>query len=286
MFSYPCDIILFNSSKPQNIMKNILWVLSLSAGIIILLLFGFVYFIRTIFKQKKISEMKNDFINNMTHEFNTPLANISLAYETLRDKGKISVDDHSNRVVGIIQSETERLKENVARILNLSTIERNGINLQYEQIDVCTLLQSSMARLELKIKQKNAQLNFIRHEKEISVTGDRLHLTNAVENIIDNALKYSNGDCKIDIEISNAGPDVQISITDNGIGMSKDELKNIFEKFYRVQHGNIQNDRGFGLGLNYVKYIVEAHGGNITVSSRPGKGSCFKISLNNNERKN
>jgi two-component system, OmpR family, phosphate regulon sensor histidine kinase PhoR len=285
MFSYPYDIILYSASKPQNIMKNILWVLSLSAGIILLLLFGFIYFIRTILKQKKISEMKNDFINNMTHEFNTPLANISLAYETLRDKGKIAIDDHSNRVVGIIQSETDRLKENVVRILKLSTIDRNGVHLYPEEIDVCGLLQGVVSRLELKIKQKNAQVTFCKSDEAFSVMGDRLHITNAIENIIDNALKYSNESCIIDIDIIKTKLNIIINICDNGIGMSRTELKKIFEKFYRVQHGNIQNDRGFGLGLNYVKYIVEAHGGNISVSSKPGKGSCFKISLKNNEPK-
>jgi two-component system phosphate regulon sensor histidine kinase PhoR len=285
MFSYPYDIIFYSAGKPKNILSNILWVLSLSAGIIVLLLLGFIYFIRTILRQKKISEMKNDFINNMTHEFNTPIANISLAYETLRDKGKIMLDEHSNRIVGIIQSETDRLKENVVRILRLSSIERNGIQLNFEKIEVCCLMHGVVDRLDLKIKQKNAELNFHKNQEEVTIIGDRLHLTNAIENVIENALKYSNDKCKIDVEVNSSKSNITLTISDNGIGMSKDELKKIFDKFYRVQHGKIQNDRGFGLGLNYVKYIVEAHGGSISVSSKPGKGSSFKFSLNKNERK-
>jgi two-component system phosphate regulon sensor histidine kinase PhoR len=285
LFSYPYDIVYYSSNKPQHILKNLAWVLSLSIGIIILLLVAYLYFIRIILRQKKVSEMKNDFINNMTHEFNTPIANISLAFETLTERGKIINDDNSRRILNIIQSETGRLKDNVTRILKISSFDRTGMDLSNDKIELTELVNDAISRLELKIKSKKAVINIINPEKEIFYTGDRLHLSNAIENLIDNALKYSNEECQIEIKLFEEAGEAIISITDNGVGMSKEESEKIFEKFYRVQHGNIQNDRGFGLGLNYVKHVIDAHGGKITVKSRPGAGSCFRISLNGKERK-
>jgi two-component system phosphate regulon sensor histidine kinase PhoR len=238
---------------------------------------------RTILRQKKLSEMKNDFINNMTHEFNTPIANISLAYETLKEKGKISNDAYSEKITGIIQSETDRLQENVNRILSISSFERNGIDIFRERMEVSELINIALSRLELKIKNKNAQVKINKPESPVYFNGDKLHMTNAIENLVDNALKYGNGHSQIELELMRSESEIVIRVRDNGIGMAPEVVNKIFEKFYRVQNGNIQNDRGFGIGLNYVKYVIEAHHGKISVNSRPGAGSCFQITLNANE---
>jgi two-component system phosphate regulon sensor histidine kinase PhoR len=280
LFSYPFDIVLLANNKTQFILENILTVLLLSVGIIILLLFAYLYFIRTILRQKKLSEMKTDFINNMTHEFNTPISNISLAYETLREKGKIIDDQYSGKILCIIESETERLKDNVTRILNISSFDGNSAAMRMEDVVLSDVIDTAVSRLDLKVKQRKATINFIAPDERIEIKGDMIHLSGAIENLIDNALKYCNGSCRIEIKICRNGNGPEISISDNGIGMKKIELERIFDKFYRAQHGNIQNERGFGIGLNYVKQVIEAHGGKITATSNPGEGSCFRIYFN------
>lgn len=285
LFSKPYDIALYPYNAPRIILRNIIWILSLSIGIILLLLFAFIYFIRTILNQKKLSAMKSDFINNMTHELNTPIANISLAFETLQERNKISTDTSTIPILNIIRTETDRLKENVLRLLRISSYEKNGNGLQQERSEVSELIQNALGRLELKIRQKNAKIEFLKPDLPVYFTGDKHHLSNAFENLIDNALKYSNGDCRITVELIRSDAEIIIRVKDNGIGIESKEKNRIFEKFYRIQHGNIQNARGFGIGLNYVKNVIESHGGIIDVSSNPGKGSCFEITLNENERK-
>ncbi|MEO8211079.1 MAG: HAMP domain-containing sensor histidine kinase [bacterium] len=279
LFSFPYDITLYTKNKSTYILKSILSGLLLSIGIILMLLFSYIYFIRTINRQRKLSEMKSDFINNLTHEFNTPISNISLAYETLWDQGKIMKDSFSERAVNIIHGETERLKENVSRILKISTFEGDKFSISREEIDLTEIINEAIERLSLRINQKKALINFPKPEENIIIVGDRSHLSGAIENLIENALKYCNVNCEINIEVQKQNGVPVISIADNGIGIKTEELGKIFEKFYRIQHGNIQNERGFGLGLNYVKQVIEAHGGKITVSSRHGEGSCFRISL-------
>lgn len=280
LFSYPYDIILYAKNKSLFILSNILTILLLSMGIILILLFAYIYFIRIINRQKKLSEMKNDFINNLTHEFNTPISNISLAYETLWENEKIVKDSFSERTVHILRGETERLKENVTRILNISAFEGERISMSREDVELPQIISNAIERLSLKINKKKAVINFSLPKEPIIIQGDPSHLSGAIENLIDNALKYCNSNCMINIDIKKEDGVPVISITDNGIGMKFDEQKRIFEKFYRVQHGNIQNERGFGIGLNYVKQVIEAHGGKITVSSKHGEGSCFRILFN------
>jgi two-component system phosphate regulon sensor histidine kinase PhoR len=284
LFSTPYDIVFYTADKPQYILKNIVWFLALSIGIVLLLLLASMYFMRTILRQKKLSAMKNDFINNMTHEFNTPISNISLAYETLKEKGKISSDEYSQKITGIIHSETERLKENVNRILSISTFERNGIDLIHEEIEASEILTTALSRLELKIKNKNALISINKPSHPVYFIGDKLHMTNAIENLVENALKYGNGHTEIDLDLEKKGNQIVIKVKDNGIGMTSEVTAKIFDKFYRAQNGNIQNERGFGIGLNYVKYVIDAHHGKISVNSRPGAGSCFQITLHTDEQ--
>jgi two-component system phosphate regulon sensor histidine kinase PhoR len=152
-------------------------------------------------------------------------------------------------------------------------------------VDLSKLVEMTLTRLHLKIKQKNASVKLNIPETSLMISGDAMHLSGAIENLIDNALKYSSDNCKISISVSKNGLFYSINIEDNGVGIKKNELEKIFHKFYRIQHGNIQNDRGFGIGLNYVKYVIDAHNGKISVSSIPGEGSCFKILLPFNECK-
>jgi two-component system phosphate regulon sensor histidine kinase PhoR len=149
-----------------------------------------------------------------------------------------------------------------------------------ENVVLSDVVGKAMSRLELKIRQRRAVINYTPPDERIEIRGDKIHLSGAIENLIDNALKYCNGSCMIDIKILQNGHGPEITISDNGIGMKKVELERIFDKFYRAQHGNIQNERGFGIGLNYVKQVIEAHGGKISVTSNPGEGSCFRIYFN------
>jgi two-component system phosphate regulon sensor histidine kinase PhoR len=248
--------------------------------VVALIVFGFfAYSMWVILKQKRISEMKNDFIGNMTHELKTPISTISLSSEVLMDPDIAKEPERLGHYAKIIHSENNRLKAQVERVLQLASMDRKEIKLQLEQVDVHHLIEEVCQSFELPIQEKNGTLHTELHAQEDEVRGDRVHLGNVLHNLIDNALKYSPDNPRIVIRTLSESGKLSISVSDNGIGIPKKDLDMVFQRFYRVPTGNVHNVKGFGLGLHYVDEIVRAHKGSTHVESEVGKGSTFTVKL-------
>lgn len=233
--------------------------------------------IRTLLRQKKLSEIKNDFINNMTHEFKTPLATISLAVDALRNE-KVSVDkEKSNYFTGIIKEENKRMNKQVETILQAALLDKQEVSLNLQQLSAHQLIKSALNNISLPVQEKGGELHILLNATKDQIMADEVHFTNLINSLLDNAVKYSKDKPVITVETTNNPKDITIKISDNGIGMNKDTLSHIFEKFYRAHTGNVHNVKGFGLGLSYVKTMVEAHKGSIKAESTLGKGSCFIV---------
>jgi two-component system phosphate regulon sensor histidine kinase PhoR len=256
-----------------------------SAGACMLLIVGvFGFTLMTLMKQKKLSDMKTDFINNMTHELKTPIATIAIASEALKDGDIRANTSRVERFVGIIHDENKRLAGHVEKVLQAAQMERGELRLNTAPTDVHGLVEAAAASIALQVEQKQGCITMNLNAVQPSIEADETHLTNVIFNLLDNATKYSPECPHIHIATRNektgSGDSAFVlSVEDNGVGMSKDAQRHIFEKFYRVPTGNLHDVKGFGLGLSYVKTIVEAHGGSVNVRSEAGKGSCFEVRL-------
>lgn len=272
-------IILYFSDEDKHVFRELskIALTSLLLTIIILSLFGTTLYI--IFKQKKLSEMKNDFVNNMTHELKTPISTISLASQMLKDES-IPIDKKDVPMLSkMISQETERLGFQVEKILQMAIIEKGRLKFKFDSIDSHSLLNKIVKSFDLKIQAREGKLEIDLQATKSNIFVDKLHFSNVVYNLIDNALKYSAENPIIKIKTLNKKDSLVISVIDNGIGINKEHLKNIFDQFYRVPTGNLHNVKGFGLGLSYVKRIVEEFQGYIKVESSFGKGTTFSVYL-------
>ena len=269
--------VYFPNRKSQFIGESNPWLFS-SIVVVLVIIFQ-VYSIYIMLQQKKLSAIKTDFINNMTHELKTPISTISLSSEVLKQPSIINTPERLFKYAEIIYQENNRLKNLVDRVLQIASIDHNKINLQLATIDIHDILQAVIKNFELTIKQKNGSIEFLPEATEHLLLADSFHLTNILNNLLDNANKYTTETPKIVVNTYNKNRGICISIKDNGLGMSKEQIKNIFEKFYRVPTGNVHNIKGFGLGLYYVKTLTQAHGGKIDVTSTIGKGSEFELFL-------
>ena len=246
-------------------------------GIIVLLVaFFFMYSLVIIFRQKKLSEVKNDFINNMTHELKTPISTISLSSEMLLQGGQTSADK-VKKYAGIIYDENKRLEQQVERVLNVAKLDKNELVLNKEKVDLRELLTQLKENFEAFQTEKTSQLKLNLSTTSHILLADRVHLTNVFYNLMDNAVKYSEGDIQISIKTEVSAQYITIDFSDKGIGISKDHQKVIFDKFFRVPTGNVHNVKGFGLGLYYVQLIVAGHNGKISVKSNIGEGTTFAL---------
>jgi two-component system phosphate regulon sensor histidine kinase PhoR len=257
-----------------------MWLLLLvSFAFLITIIFSFYYSISTIFKQKKLSEIKNDFISNMTHEFKTPISTISLACEVLADKSVEKSPDRVSNYIKMIGDENKRLSLLVENILQTAILDKGQFKLKIQPIDIHLLIEQTITNIKLQVENKQGEITTELNAIENTINADRVHVTNILFNLIDNALKYSNDHPLIKISTRNDEEGVFIAVADNGIGISKDNQKRIFDTMYRVPTGNVHNVKGFGLGLSYVKVVTEKHGGSINVDSELGKGSIFRVYL-------
>ncbi len=273
------SFIVIDFPEKENFLINKIWSsLASSVFLVFVILFCFGYSIRTIVHQKKISEMKNDFINNMTHELKTPISTVSLAVEALNDK-----DVENSRLRGkylkVINDENKRLGEQVEKVLQIAAIDRKDYNLKEEMILMNEIVREAAEHISVQIEQRGGRINLVENAEVDNVIGDRTHLTNIVLNLLDNANKYSPEAPNITLRTEYSDERFNLTVQDKGIGMNKEQQKHIFQKFYRVPTGNRHDVKGFGLGLAYVQNMVEAHGGKIDVDSEPGKGSKFSITL-------
>lgn len=270
--------VFFPAKRKHIILQMALW-LSFSVIFLIITIAGFVYIIIVYNKQKKLTEIKNDFINNMTHEFKTPLSTISLASEVLLNAELKSPKERIKKYSKIIFDENQRMRLQVDRVLQLAVLDKGDYTLKKAKSDLHSLLRVTIHNLCLERCDKPVSVDFKFEAENSFAIIDIMHIINVITNLVDNAVKYSGENPEILISTQNMDGGIEISIADNGIGMSADVVKHIFEKFYRASTGNIHNVKGSGLGLYYVKKIVDAHKGKIWVDSTLDKGSCFHIFL-------
>jgi two-component system phosphate regulon sensor histidine kinase PhoR len=261
------------------VLGSMAWMLggSLLFSLIILATFALSLFF--IIRQKKISEMKSDFINNMTHEFKTPIATISLAADTITNPKVINDEQGIRHFIGMIKKENSRMDKKVETILQMASLDRKEINFRFENLSLHEIIEHAVDTVDILIRQRNGKVTLKLNAQEPVINGDSEHVFNLVNNLLDNAIKYSPESPDITIETNNAGDGIKMSVSDRGIGMTRSVQSRIFERFYRQASGNVHDVKGFGLGLNYVRAIVEAHKGNIEVFSEPGKGSRFDVYL-------
>jgi len=244
-----------------------------------LILACFSYTIFVILRQKKISEMKTDFINNMTHEFKTPIATISLAADSIINPSIINAKDKVTRFTKIIKTENRRMLNQVEKVLQMARIDKKDFNLNVTDINMHEVISKAVQNISLQVEQRGGEIRTNLGAERPIVQGDATHLSNIIHNLLDNANKYSQNQPLITVSTLDTSDAISIIIKDQGIGMSNESLKHIFDKFYRVHTGNIHDVKGFGLGLSYVKAISDAHKGQISVKSELGKGSTFTLNL-------
>lgn len=247
-----------------------------SSAVLLIVIFFFIYTLLVILKQRRLSEIQKDFINNMTHEFKTPLSTIAISTAVLKDPNIVQTPERLLNYATIIENENQRLKQQVERVLQMARLEKEDIGLKKEIYDVHELIQEAAKNNSISSK---ATLSLSLQAKNSTVLADKLHLINVLFNLFDNAIKYNQQAPMISIYTYNVNGSIGINIQDNGIGIRPEDQRKIFYRFYRVPTGNLHDVKGFGLGLSYVKLIVEAHKGKISVSSEPGNGSCFSIVL-------
>ena len=279
IFRDPGMLYLYFPNKNSLILSNMWFAMASSAGLLLVLIFIFAYTIYAILKQKKISEMKNDFINNMTHEFKTPVATIMIASEALKDPELVEDKSRISRLAGIIYDENVRLGNHIERVLSIARLEKKELKLEQREVNIHDVISAVVDSMSLQLQKKNAKLIMNLNALHPIVYGDELHLSNVFYNLIDNANKYSAEDPEITIETRSTDKNLIIEIADKGIGMTKEHTKRIFDQFYRVPTGNLHDVKGFGLGLNYVQDIVDQMNGTIKVHSEKDKGTTFEISL-------
>ena len=274
------DLLLLYLGDKINFILKSLWPMLVSSFIFsLIIILVFAYTMHTILKQKRLADIKNDFINNMTHEFKTPIATISIANEAIKDPRIHSSQEKLEYYTSVIKDENERMLKQVEHVLQMAQIDKGELTLKKHDLDMHDVIYDAMGKVMLQLEQRNGIIEPDLQATNYMVHGDGNHLLNAVINLLDNANKYSPENPFIKVSSHNANGMLVISVKDNGIGMTKEVQRKIFETFFRAQTGNIHDVKGFGLGLSYVKAIMEAHGGNIEVKSEPGKGSTFTIEL-------
>ena len=261
------------------IWREMIWFILGAILFTIIITTAFFITVRTLLKQKKLSEIKSDFINNMTHEFKTPLATISLAVDALKNEKVIGDKEKSSYFTGIIKEENKRMNKQVETILQAALLDKNEVQLNMKRLLAHEIIINVLNNINLQVEEKGGKIDVELEAENDLIMADEVHFTNVVNNLLDNAVKYSKENLHIKLSTKNAGNHLKIKIEDNGIGMNKETLHRIFEKFYRAHTGNVHNVKGFGLGLSYVKTMIDAHHGTIKAESVLGKGSCFIISL-------
>jgi len=269
--------VQFPGLKANLISQMGIW--GFSSAVMLIVIFFFVYTLFVILRQKRLSEIQKDFINNMTHEFKTPISTIAISSEVLRDPGIVHTPERLLNYATIIQNENNRLKQQVERVLQMARFEKEDVGMKKEVLDVHDLIREASKNISLSLEEKKGKIELHLDANSSQVLVDRLHFTNVFYNLLDNAIKYTKTAPEIHISTKTIASSIRIDISDNGVGISEENQKKIFHRFYRVPTGNIHDIKGFGLGLNYVKSIVEAHKGKITIESEPGKGSTFKLSI-------
>ncbi|MGC4035553.1 MAG: HAMP domain-containing sensor histidine kinase [Chitinophagaceae bacterium] len=278
-FTNPVTYKLLLGNTFPFLLGKLTWQIIFSLFIMAVTVASFVLLYRNVLKQQRLVAMKNDFISNITHELKTPIATVGVAIEALRNFGASQSPERTKEYLDISAAELQRLGLLVDKVLKVSMLESNKIELKKESFDIRELVNEVMNMMKLQLEKQNASVDIKTAGDRFSIEADRLHITSVIYNLIDNALKYSKESPVIDILITSLNEVVEIKVKDNGIGIPKEYRSKIFEKFFRVPSGDMHNVKGYGLGLSYVREILIEHMGFITVESEPGKGSLFTVIL-------
>ncbi len=279
MFTTPEYLLIYFPRERQFLLTELWGMLLISIVLIVVIVYTFSYTITILVRQRKLSDMKTDFINNMTHEFKTPISTISLACEALSDKEIPKSESVYDSYIEMISEENRRLSMLSERILHASVLEKGELKMHKELVNLHTIIRDVIKSIRIQVEIKDGVIYANLRAKPAQLEGDRVHLTNLVFNLLDNANKYTPRKPVIRIRTENSGHGITLKVEDNGSGISKTEQKKIFDKLYRIPTGNIHDVRGFGLGLSYVKAIVEEHKGKINIESEMNKRTIFTIYL-------
>ena len=272
-------LAIYIPGQKSFILYQMLGWLCLSALFIIVTIFSYWYTILTLLRQKKLSEMKTDFVNNMTHEFKTPISTISLASEMLLRSNVYESAAKTKKYATIIFDENLRLEKQVEQVLQISVLDKEAAKINPRELDIHKILKRLSENFKLNIKDRKGSIKTTFEAINSIILADRVHTINMISNLIDNAIKYSLEKPDIQLITKDYKNGIMISVVDNGMGISQEHQKQIFKKLYRVPTGNLHDVKGFGIGLYYTKTMIEAHGGSISVKSELGKGSCFELYL-------
>lgn len=275
----PMVLSVWFPDERNRALHSIFWWLLVCFVLLTILVFGFIFTIYSFLRQKKISEMKSDFVNNITHEFKTPIATISLASEMLLKPSVLNNEDKAKKYAGIIYDENNRLKTQVEHVLQLAVLDRGDFSLSFKTLDLHEIIQKVSGSAKLHVKERDGSFKMHLDAVNHIVFADGMHIENVLTNLLDNANKYSPDAPDITISTLNRNDHIVVAVEDKGIGISAENQKLIFRKMYRVHTGNLHDVKGFGLGLYYVKRLVNAHNGTVSIHSEPGRGSRFEISL-------
>ncbi len=267
--------VFFPSLDFEIISQMRFWVIS--SIVLIAVLIFFAYVINVILRQKKLSEIKNDFINNMTHELKTPISTIALASDVLMQNGIETNPEKLKNYARIIKDENQRLQNQVERVLQIARLEKDELEMNKQQFDLHELIELAVPTIEMNFAEKELKISVNLKATNAMLRGDEMHITNVIFNLLDNAAKYGGASPEIDIETHQTEKGIFLSVSDKGPGIAKEQQKDIFEKFYRISTGNVHDVKGFGLGLHYVRTIVDAHEGKIKLNSKVGEGSQFEL---------
>ena len=277
-FAHPITYQISFGNSFGYLMKKLASPILFSLFLVGVTVLSFVLLYRNLQRQRKLTQIKNEFISNITHELKTPIATVGVAIEALRNFNAINDQQRTMEYLDISQNELHRLSLLVDKVLKLSMFEKKEIELKYETVDLKGVVDEVVSSMRLQIEKHQANAT-VHAEGNTSIQGDRLHLLSVVFNLLDNALKYGNGNTAVKFELKEKGNEVELSVSDNGIGISPEYKDRIFEKFFRVPIGNTHNTKGYGLGLSYVAHVIQKHKGKIEVETQPGLGSKFIITL-------
>ena len=277
VFSQPKFLSIFFPNQNKYLLRTMWLLLTISTMFILVIIFSFSFTVSTIIRQKKVSEIKNDFINNMTHELKTPISTISLACQALSDPDIKMREGIVDSYINVIADENKRLAMVVENVLRTAVMDKGELKLKIVDINVNEVVDQVLQNMKIQLERRGGSFITDLQATNTLVEADKVHLTNVVFNLVDNALKYTENIPVIKVGTRNEDQGIVVFVEDNGIGISKENQKKIFDKLYRVPTGNVHNVKGFGLGLSYVKAIVDKHNGWIKVKSEPNKGSRFEI---------
>ncbi|MBI5471756.1 MAG: HAMP domain-containing histidine kinase [Ignavibacteriae bacterium] len=279
LFAEQNDLALIFPERRMFVLKQIAPMIAATCVFISMVIFGFGYTIRTVFTQKRMASHMVDFINNMTHEFKTPISTIALAAEALSRTDVLSDNERAARYSSVIQDENSRMRHQVEKILQMATLEEGGAELELGPINVHDVIASAVDNIMLHVESKQGNVATTLDAERHVIDGDAVHISNIMHNLLENAIKYSPDQPQIEISTENVSEHVVVRVSDQGIGMTSEDTKRAFDKYFRVSTGNRHDVKGFGLGLSYVKLMVEAHRGSVRIMSTPNKGTTVEITL-------